>query len=233
MGRINKKYRKWMSCTPLYNVAKALSGGVQYLRLSPLEKAYFWYMHDGGEEIRFDYAIRDEDVVMDLGGYMGDWTAALPNPDCRVYLFEPMKEFAEECEKRFAGRDNIRCFAVGLDASTHEAEISREEDGSSQYHSKGENEKAQFVDIEEFMDQHGIQEVKLIKMNIEGGEYDILEKLIADGRIRQFDHIQIQFHDIPEIHARERMKKIWAGLKKTHRLEWAYRPFIHESWARK
>ena len=230
---IEKKYRNFMDRPGLFYAAKALLGIRRYLKMNRLEKAYFWYMHDGGEEIRFVYDIKDEDVVMDLGGYKGDWTASLPNPNCRVFLFEPMQEFAGECEKRFSGRDNIQCFAVGLDASTHEAEISREEDGSSQYHSKGENETAQFVDIEEFMDSHGIHDVKLIKMNIEGGEYDILEKLTADGRIRQFEHIQIQFHDIPEINAAERMRKIWRELGNTHRLEWAYRPFIHESWVRK
>ncbi len=230
---IEYKYRKWMDRPALFHMAKALLGIGRYLKMNDLEKAYYWYLHDGGEEIRFDYELKDEDVVMDLGGYLGDYTASLPNPHCSVYLFEPVKEFCEKCRVRFRDRPNIQCFEFGLDASTHEAEISMEEDGSSQYHSAGENEKAQFVDIEAFLSEHQIEEVRLIKMNIEGGEYDILEKLIGDGRIRQFDHIQIQFHDIPQINARSRMRAIWKGLERTHRLEWAYRPFIHESWVRK
>ena len=67
-------------------------------------------------------------------------------------------------------------------------------------------------------------------MNIEGGEYDILEYLLDKKQINRFENIQVQFHDIPEINGKQRMKKIWKRLEKTHTLEWAYRPFIHESW---
>ncbi|MCR5503123.1 MAG: FkbM family methyltransferase [Lachnospiraceae bacterium] len=199
-------------------------------RMNEKDKALVRFKRAGGEAIRFRYDIRDEDVVFDLGGYMGDWCAKLPNLNCQVHIFEPVKEFSEICAERFKDRKNIHCHAFGLDAATHTAEISHEADGSSQYHDKGETETAEFVDIEEFMKDEGIGKVKLIKLNIEGGEYDILEKLVRTGDIRRFENIQVQFHDIPEINAKERMENLWKELEKTHVLTWAYRPWIHENW---
>ncbi len=203
----------------------------EYLfKMGPKDKALVKFRRDGGEALRFKYDIKDDDVVFDLGGYQGDWAAKLPNMNCNIYIFEPVKKFSEDCSNRFKGRKNIHCYDFGLDATTHKAEISHEADGSSQYHNQGETEVAEFVGIEDFMSEHGIDSVKLMKMNIEGGEYDILEELIRTGNIRRFENIQIQFHDIPEINSEVRMKRIWEELEKTHKLTWAYRPYIHENW---
>ena len=201
--------------------------------MGPKDRALYEFRRDGGEAIRFKYDIKDEDVVFDLGGYQGDWAAKLPNLNCNIYIFEPVREFSEHCAERFKDRPNIHCYAFGLDATTHEANISHEADGSSQYHDQGETEVAKFVSIESFMEENGIDKVKLMKMNIEGGEYDILEQLIKSGSIDKFENLQIQFHDIPEINSEARMKAIWAELEKTHKLTWAYSPYIHENWEKK
>ncbi len=198
--------------------------------MGPKDKALVRYRRAGGEKLRFQYDIKDTDVVFDLGGYKGEWAEQLPNLNCQIYIFEPVKAFSEICSEKFKDRKNVHCYSFGLDATSHTAEISHEADASSQYHSMGETETAEFVDIEEFMNEHGIERVKLMKMNIEGGEYDILEKLIKTGSIKRFENLQIQFHDIPEINSEARMNKIWEELDKTHKLTWAYRPYIHENW---
>lgn len=200
---------------------------------SPKERAFRRFKKENGEALRFRYNLADDDIVFDLGGYRGDWTASLPNRNCTVHLFEPVEDFVRECEERFADRPNIHCHAFGLDAETHDSTISLSDDASSQYENEGNTQVAHFVGIEEFMDGEGIRDVMLMKLNIEGGEYDILERLIKSGRIAQFENIQVQFHDIPAIRAEQRMKAIWNELQKTHALEWAYRPYIHESWKRK
>ncbi len=228
MGIIHKfvKSQPWIKETYL-----AVRQSFAYVfTMSPKDRALVKFRKDGGEALRFKYDIKDTDVVFDLGGYKGDWTAKLPNLNSQIYIFEPVKKFAEDCMERFKGKDNIHCYAFGLDATTHEADISHEADASSQYHNDGDTEVAKFVSIEDFMNEHNIDKVKLIKMNIEGGEYDILEALIRDNRIKSFENLQIQFHDIPEINSKERMEKIWAELEKTHKLTWAYRPYIHENW---
>ena len=70
-----------------------------------------------------------------------------------------------------------------------------------------------------------------MKINIEGGEYDLLEHFLESGFIKNINNIQIQFHDfIPN--AEERMKKIQYELEKTHSLTYQY-PFVWENWQRK
>lgn len=225
LGKISKRF-PWMKEAYL-----ACQREFAYLfTMSPKDKALVRFRRAGGDKIRFEYDIKDEDIVFDLGGYKGDWAAKLPNQNCQVHIFEPVKKFSDDCAERFKGKENFHCYSFGLDATTHKADISHEADGSSQYHSKGETEVAEFVSIEDFMSEHGIDHVKLVKMNIEGGEYDILEQLIKSGKIRCFENIQVQFHDIPEIDSERRMKNIWHELEKTHKLTWAYRPYIHENW---
>ena len=224
--------RKFIKAHPIFKKTYyAVIEEYNYLfTMGPKDKAFVRFKRAGGESLRFRYDIKDSDVVFDLGGYQGDWAAKLPNLNAQIYIFEPVKAFSEHCAERFKDRKNIHCYAFGLDAVTHSAEISHEADASSQYHSQGESETAEFVSIADFMDEHNIKKVKLMKMNIEGGEYDILEELIRTGRIRQFENLQIQFHDIPEINAEARMHKIWEELEKTHNLTWSYRPYIHENW---
>ena len=67
-----------------------------------------------------------------------------------------------------------------------------------------------------------------MKINIEGGEYDLLEHLIETGFVKNIFDLQIQFHDfIPN--ARGRMENIQKKLKKTHKLSYQYE-FVWESW---
>ena len=40
-----------------------------------------------------------------------------------------------------------------------------------------------------------IEKIDLLKLNIEGSEYDLLEKLLKSGLISTIDKLQIQFHE--------------------------------------
>ena len=72
-------------------------------------------------------------------------------------------------------------------------------------------------------------DVDLIKINIEGGEYEVLESLIADNKLSMFKNLQIQFHDFIIENAKERMSKIQQELAKTHVLTYQYE-FVWENW---
>ena len=197
---------------------------------TPQEKAYREYIKAGGERIRHDYVVGEGDVIFDVGGYKGDWSEDFVDSGATIYIFEPSSEYYEILKNRFEANDNVRIFPYGLDKYTHSATVSMEKDAGSQYHDSGSVESAEYVDILAFMAENKVDRVKLMKLNIEGGEYDILEHLIETNEIIRFENIQIQFHDIPEINGEKRMKKIQEELDKTHVLEWAFRPFIHESW---
>jgi hypothetical protein len=81
------------------------------------------------------------------------------------------------------------------------------------------------------MAEHGIERIDLLKVNIEGGEYELLEHLIATGDIRKVRKLQVQFHDfVPD--AIPRRARILQGLAQTHAQHWNFH-FVWEEWGLK
>ena len=104
------------------------------------------------------------------------------------------------------------------------------EDGSSFFRVNRKSAEARQEDISAFFREHQIQHVDLMKINIEGGEYDVLERMIETGLVQDVRNIQVQFHDfVPQ--AKSRMNEIQDKLKSTHFLTYQYE-FVWENWER-
>jgi len=70
-----------------------------------------------------------------------------------------------------------------------------------------------------------------MKINIEGGEYEIIPYLIVSGHIKNIKQLQIQFHNfIPD--SLNRMKSIQNDLSLTHIQTFSYE-FVWENWVLK
>ena len=67
-----------------------------------------------------------------------------------------------------------------------------------------------------------------MKINIEGGEFELLERLIQTGLISRIKNIQVQFHNIA-VESTKRMEKIHQGMYKTHQPTFQYK-FVWENW---
>lgn len=191
------------------------------------------YRNDGGDEaLRFNYPLVPDDVVLDLGGYKGQWASDLyARYRCKIHVFEPVVDFARTIETRFAANPDIRVHACGLGTRDETIQIGLHADASSSFGHTGETRDASIVDACNWLDQHGIGRVALAKLNIEGAEYDLLDRLIEAGQMDRFDYLQIQFHNFaPD--AEKRMARIHEQLRLTHNPQYQYR-FVWESWARK
>ena len=70
--------------------------------------------------------------------------------------------------------------------------------------------------------------VDLIKINIEGGEYDLPDYIIHSGMAHCFRNIQVQFNDFVTNY-KLRMQPIQQNLSITHYLTYQY-PFVWENW---
>ena len=75
-----------------------------------------------------------------------------------------------------------------------------------------------FRDISLVIDEMGFQQIALAKINIEGGEYELLEHLIEKNLIKQIRNIQVQFHEDVIPNASRRMAEIHSALAQTHRI---------------
>lgn len=191
-----------------------------------------WITDGGDEHARQEYDLNSESLILDLGGYKGQWASDVyARYNCRVLVFEPIRSFAAGIQKRFTRNPRIEVFCLALGEARREDTIGLSENGSSVYRDAPVREIIQFEDVAQFFIEHDIDTVDLMKINIEGGEYELLPKLIEVGLIGKIKHFQIQFHDIAPDSA-VRMDQICRELAKTHDPTYRYR-FVWEGWTRR
>lgn len=200
--------------------------------LSSHEKMVRRYFRHGGEKLRYDYRLNENSVVFDLGGYHGDWANGISSRyHCRIFVFEPVTEFAEGIIKRFDGNKMIEIYQFGLGGASITREIRVAGDGSSMFRNAGKAQNIKTVDASEWIRDRNYNSIDLMKINIEGAEYELLENLIQGDMVKRISNIQVQFHDvIPD--ASKRMAAIQDALSKSHFLTYQYR-FVWENWEKK
>ncbi len=191
-----------------------------------------WVKVKGDKTLRLEYPeLNDSSVVMDMGGYEGQWSSDIYSKyNSNIYIFEPYKPYAEAIDSRFKKNDKITVFPLGLGKSNSKELLNILADGSSVFKSVNNNNTSEIeiVEAAKFLNDHEINRIDLIKINIEGGEYDLLEHLIQEGTINKIINIQVQFHNfVPN--AYDRMKNIQNELSKTHELTFQYE-LVWENW---
>ena len=123
---------------------------------------------------------------------------------------------------------HLHCIALG--AKNDELQLNVEGDASSAL-----TEGAHFIRIPvrsyaDWVAKFQVDEIALMKVNIEGGEYELLEHMINTGLVSKVRNLQVQFHDfVPN--SELRMKNLLAALTQTHRPTYQF-PFIWENWER-
>ena len=123
---------------------------------------------------------------------------------------------------------DIMVYNYALGARSGEIQVYLSDDATSSFKDSGEVLTASVVAFNSWIEEHKIHEVALLKINIEGAEYDLLDHLIATGAIKKIRNIQVQFHDfVPD--STLRVHQIQHGLQKYHKLTYKY-PFIWENW---
>lgn len=188
-----------------------------------------WFKDRGDARLRIDYPLTADSLVMDVGGFRGDWAYAIhAKYQCKVHVFEPHPRAFATLKARFAKHVDIVLHDFGLSASDRWLPISDEGRASSVFHNEGSSLEIELKSIASWMKANNIRSVDLLKANIEGGEYELFEDMIANSLIPRFRYIQIQFHTVDD-NSCARRKLIRSTLSKTHRLQWDY-PMVWESW---
>lgn len=198
----------------------------QSLRVIP------WFKKNGDSTYRVEYDLNENSLVFDLGGYEGQWASAIfCKYACTIHIFEPYNPFAENIQKRFQRNSKIHVHRFGLAQNSHSSKLSISADASSVF-KRGENVvTVEMIKASDFINDNRIEKIDLMKINIEGGEYDLLDHLIENGIVVKTDNIQVQFHDFVE-NAESRMRSIQSRLSNTHYLTYQFE-FVWENWARK
>lgn len=190
-----------------------------------------WFAIDGDRSLRLDYPLTENSVVLDVGAFKGDFASDIYSRfRCTVHSFEPIAEFAALTSKRFEHNPSIIVHPQALGPESGPSTISLLNDASSRKVTGGKTESIEVKGVRDFFEGSGVAHVDLIKINIEGDEYDLITALAENGLLERIDHIQIQFHPIPGCDAL--VASAQAHLRKTHEQKWAY-PLVWESWTRR
>lgn len=174
---------------------------------------------------RYEYKLLPHDIVIDLGAYQGQFAEEIHRQHgCNVICVEPTDSI-----QRLANKDWVTIIQKAAGTKDGVARFG----GMFYYTSLFEDdEKYGFKDFQTF-DVNTLlsQEVALLKVNIEGMEYELMNHIMDQGFQKNVQHFQVQFHIISHLSETE-WKVIAKRLYETHKISWRF-PFVWESWERK
>ncbi len=194
------------------------------------KNAKMWFADDGDFTHRIQYdELNESSIVFDLGGFKGAWTSDIYSKYfCKIYVFEPALQFYNYLTDRFKNNSSIKIFNFGLGNKDSKETIYLSADSTSTHRVTADAETITIKRFDSFIAENNIESIDLLKINIEGGEYNLLDHLLDTGLITKIKNIQVQFHTfIPN--AEKRMEAIQKRLRQTHKLTYHYR-FVWENW---
>ena len=204
-----------------------------YVKRDPFLVALRRWHRDGGDErFRLDYPLGPGSTVIDVGGSRGEWAQRMiERYGCTVHIFEGIPSFARQIHERFRGYDKVTTHEFGLSGDDRVVSMSLAADGSSAFRSGTDRIDVQLREVDSVLREYGIDGIDLIKINIEGGEYPLLRRMLDSGIVERCRDIQVQFHlDYPDaVHLRDDLRR---ELQRTHELTYDYY-FVWENWHRR
>lgn len=182
-------------------------------------------------ESRYRYALTPESVVIDAGGYQGEFADEIYRRyGCYVHVFEPWLEHWRNISAKFLGVGKIRVHNFGIGGHDRHEEFRWKGSMTGSFADGTDCAMVKIRDAASVVDELG-GDIALAKINIENMEYEVLERLLESGRVNNVDRLQIQFHSqAPDYEARYRA--IRSGLLKTHDITWES-PFVWENYERR
>ena len=170
------------------------------------------------EHLRYEYELKPESVVIDLGAYKGEWATEIhKRHGCQVVVVEPT-EYINDFRNGVIVNKAAATYNGKMQFGGRAYYTSAFEDGDHEY---------ECIDVNNLIEQH--EPIDLLKLNIEGQEYDVLNHVIDAGLHLRIKNIQVQFHAIAGVPYDLWYKEISDKLNKTHSLTWHY-PYCWENW---
>lgn len=190
------------------------------LRVNPNAESQAIWQQEKLEHLRYEYDLRPDDLVIDIGAYRGEWADQIYRlHKCKLILVEPTPH-----ANGFPYGDVINKAAWISDGKLEFGGAyyytSSLEDGDTEY---------ECFDINDLLRQH--DEIALVKINIEGAEYELMKHVITSGLHKRIKNLQIQFHEVDGAPFRDWYAEISRRLEDTHKLDWQYF-MCWESWSR-
>jgi FkbM family methyltransferase len=152
--------------------------------------------------------LSEGDICIDCGANVGEISEKFAARGARTYAFEPDPWSFGKLSARLQDRSNVTLFnkAVGVEEGSIEffrdAAFADQPDlhslASSVYPRPDREQtsvKVEVIDLIAFIRSLEVP-VKILKMDIEGAEVEVLEKLIEEGMAAQIGHVFVETHEL-------------------------------------
>jgi len=191
----------------------------------------FW--RAGGNAMLWsDIPVSSDTVVVDAGGFEGSWSKEmLVRYGCRVLIVEPVPDYARHLRDIFGRNDRVEVVQGALFGRDGKATIGVGAESSGVFLSTAaKTVTVPLLDVARVFRERDLTEVACFKLNVEGSEYDILDRLIEARLIHRVRSLVVQFHgNVPDHVARR--AAIQRSLAHTHEKLFDF-AFVWECWIR-
>jgi FkbM family methyltransferase len=186
-------------------------------------------------ELLYPGPLGPDSVVLDVGAHNGDWAAHMVEKyDPRIVAFELDPATLPALIDRFRENPKVEVHGYGLHDRDDELRLSQRGMGSTTFEEPvprplGEPRVLVRVrDVASVLAELNVGVIDLMKVNIEGGEFALLDRLIETAWMCRIRCLMVQFHEWID-GAHYRRFRIRSALGRTHLEDWNY-DFIWEKW---
>ncbi len=170
------------------------------------------------EHLRYEYPLSPDSIVIDAGGFDGCYSEELAKRyDCHIHVFEPVPRFRDQCVERLARFPKVKVHQYGVGGKTEFVPFHLQNNSTGRFATGREVIEVSLQPLNAIFAKYGIGAADLAKINIEGGEFDVLENAIETGIIGRVTNWQIQWHPCAN-DALMRYSRLQKELAKTHEL---------------
>lgn len=200
----------------------------------------FFHAARAEPDILVDADLRDGAVVLDVGAYEGEWSARVLGRadaqglrDLRIHAFEPEPGAVQRFRHAIGKDSRTELHPFGLAGRDRLEPLTIGGPGSSVYVDPATpgffgTAEVELRDVDAVLSSLAVERIDLVKINIEGGEFELLDRLHETGWMGRIGTVIVQFHEFaPDAHrARRRNRR---RLAETHRCTWNY-SWVYERW---
>jgi FkbM family methyltransferase len=201
---------------------------LSYSDLSPMAgfEKYGW-----NRSLFNNISLPENPLILNIGGFKGDSTEFLFNTfGGKIHVVEPIPQYIEILRNRFSENRNIVIIPKALGSDNSQIELSVSDDMTGAFANGHSKIWVDSIGITHLINDLG-SKPDLILMNIEGGEFDVLEEMLKTRETGAFPNLCIQFHNVFPA-ATERRERIREILSLNHN-EVINFPWVWEVWRAK
>jgi FkbM family methyltransferase len=140
-------------------------------------------------------------IIIDIGAGIGEFAiqAAAACPDCQVIGFEPFAQSCEYFRKNISSNSLSNVTAVSAAVSSKPGSLVMDVSSGNPLQFKTQSGSAsentvETIQLIHYLDDNAIAAIDLLKLDCEGGEYDILLPL-SENELLRIKRIVMEYHD--------------------------------------